>query len=95
MGIFIYDKRSELLKGYKYMNNTHLLLIDLDFNYYLPLENTSKMAFIIDDPTFIKKIAKRNLDGLKMDKDYLEILDVASKMTDDNNPILFIYEFKD
>ena len=99
MGIFFYDKRNETLKGFNKMNNTHLMFVMqryyYDFDYYLPLENTDKMVFFIEDPYFIKHIVRHNSDELKKDKDYTELRDIADKMTDDNNPILFIYEFKD
>ena len=99
VGIFIYDMLNETLIGYENMKITYLKFVmapyDFDFDYYLPLENTDKIVFFIEDPLFIKRIVERNPDKLKQDKDYLELMDIVSKMTDDNNPILFIYDFKD
>lgn len=99
LGMFFYDKHNETLKGYKEMINTHLMYVMecyyYGFYYCLPLENTDKMVFIIEDPSFIKIVADPSYDSFKQDKDYLEIMNLASKMTKDNNPMLLIYEFKD
>ena len=69
------------------------------FLYYLPLEGTDKIVFCINDPSFIKHTVEHALehtpDIIKKDEDYFEMLDIANKMTEDNNPVLFIYEFKD
>ena len=99
IGIFIYDKQNETLKGYEKMNNTHLSFVMQSYKdaskYFLPLENSEKMVFIIEDPSFIKRIVDRNPEELKKDKDYKQLSEIAQKMTDDNNPVLFIYEYKD
>jgi len=53
------------------------------------------MVFVIEDPSFIKRIVDRNSEKVKQDKDYKQLSEIADKMTNDNNPLLFIYEFKD
>lgn len=101
-GLFFYDKRNDGLVGYESVLNSKICL---GFNYYRPLENTSKVVFTIDEPSTIKEIAERI--SKDPDNDILkrmcsvcpnavkEIIDLASKVGDDNNPVLFIYEFKD
>ena len=92
LGLFIYDKSKDILKGYKQMLNTKVANL---FPTYLILENTDKIVFSIDDPSFIKHAVKRIPDEMKTDNKYSEILEIADKLTDENNPVLFIYEFKD
>ena len=108
LGFFLYDKKHDTLTGYRLMRNSDLFPLAREvFNNYLPLENTDKIVFSFEDPSFIKDMATlitANPDKLKekikkMREEYPEsvekVLSIASKMTDDNNPVLFIYEFKD
>lgn len=103
--IFIYDKKSEVLTGYKQILNSKFSPIFREsFIYYLPLENTDKIVCYIEDPSFIKQIVKKmaeHPDNIKIkemkDKhpDLIkEIINIESKITEDSNPLLFIYEFK-
>ena len=66
IGIFMYDKNEETLKGYKKVIITHLnyVMHYYFFKYYLPLENTGKMVFIVNDPSLIKSIASLPSDDL-------------------------------
>lgn len=103
--IFIYDKKSEALTGYKQILNSKFSPIFREpFIYYIPLENTDKIVCYIEDPSFIKQIVKKmaeHPDNIKIkemkDKhpDLIkEIINIESKLTEDSNPLLFIYEFK-
>lgn len=104
IGVFIYDKEYNTLTGYKQILNSKLSpFIEYPFNYYFPLENTNKIICSIDDPVFIKHIAEQIIEypdkakiiSNKHPKLVEEIINIGSKMTEDNNPVLFIYEFKD
>ncbi|WP_106832093.1 6-bladed beta-propeller [Parabacteroides pacaensis] len=104
-GIFLYDKKDDSLTGYKQIFNSKLNpFIKYPLTFYFPIENTNKIVFYIDDPSFIKHIANQIIEypdekikKIKNTNPQLikEILNVGNKMTDDNNPVLFIYEFKD
>ena len=104
MGIFIYNKNTDVLKGYKQIQNTKLPIIDYPFIYYIPIENTNKIACSIDEPSFIKHIAEQinnnpNSDKIKEIKSKYpnlikEITTIGEKIVDENNPLLFIYELK-
>nr|WP_158712927.1 6-bladed beta-propeller [Parabacteroides pacaensis] len=104
-GICLYDKKNNVLMGYKQMINSTLGPMNYPFTFYFLLENTNKIVCSIEDPSFIKRIAKRltehsdEIEIKKVKKEHPEyvkvIMNLGSKMTDDNNPVLFIYEFKD
>lgn len=105
MGTFVYDKNNDALIGYKQILNSILSLFGYSFTYYLPLENTNKIVFSIEDPSFIKRSADKiaeypdNMKIKEMNSKHpeliKEIITIGGKMTEDNNPVLFIYEFKD
>ncbi|WP_106832089.1 6-bladed beta-propeller [Parabacteroides pacaensis] len=104
-GICLYDKTANILTGYKQMiNSTWNPLFNDLFTFYFPLENTNKIVCSIDEPSYIKKIADLiiaqpdKIEAKKFKKEHPklveEIIHIGSKMTEDNNPVLFIYEFK-
>lgn len=104
-GVFLYDKKNDALTGYKKILNSKLDPFNQDpFTYYFALGNTNKIVCSIEDPSYIKraadKMVKEPTDKMKevmntYPKFVEEVIRIGSKMTDDNNPILFIYEFKD
>ncbi|WP_106832092.1 6-bladed beta-propeller [Parabacteroides pacaensis] len=103
--IFLYDKKNDVLTGYKQILNSKLgPFIKSSFTFYFPVENTNKIVCYINDPSFIKHITKQIVDNpdkkikkIKNSHPKLieEIINLGNKITDDSNPVLFIYEFKD
>ncbi|MDH6314128.1 hypothetical protein M2137_002922 [Parabacteroides sp. PFB2-10] len=103
IGVFLYDKRKDILTGYREMRHSLWDVIgDYPLPFYSPLENTNKIVYSFNDPSFIKQIADNisirpeNVNKLSNinPKFIEEILSIGGRMTEDNNPILFIYEFK-
>lgn len=104
-GVFVYDKKNDVLTGYKQILNSKLPIIEYPFIYYFPIENTNKIVCSIDEPSFIKHMAAQivahpDTDKIKKMRNKYpkmieEIIKIGEKITEDNNPVLFIYELKD
>ena len=92
LGLFLYDKKNDVLNGYNQMLNEKW---GATFFTYMPLDNTNNIICTIDDPSSIKHAVEHMPADKKADKKYSEMLDIVSTLTDENNPILFIYEFDD
>ena len=103
---FLYDKRKDILTGYKKILHSRLKFVaDYFFSYFLPVENTSMIACIFNEPGYIRGTAEwiteepddKEIKELRdNDPDLLkEIVDLGNKMTNENNPVLCIYSFKD
>lgn len=106
LGIFLYDKRKNELTGNKQILNSKLMpVLNYPLYYYLPVGNTDMFACPIDEPAFIKHIAKQISNHLnkpevkEIQSKYPglieEIINIGNRMTEDNNPLLIIYEFKE
>lgn len=91
-GIFICNSRSKELKGYQYMVNPGW---GVEFRSYVTLGNTDKIICTIDDPSHIKNAVERIPEERKTDQRFTEIVEVVAKLNEENNPILFIYDFID
>ena len=109
-GLFLYDKKKDALTGYKQLlNSSFTPIVDYKFSYYLPVQNTNKIACSLNEdlhePALLKNIAKHVSDqpdhpeAKKMRNNYPglleEIVKIGSQITDESNPVLFIYNFKD
>jgi hypothetical protein len=81
--IFVYDKYTKVLKGYKNVINKHLH--ENSYLSYHPLESSDKIAFEVD-PAFIR--ISSNLHDEKLSE-------ISGKLIPDSNPVLFIYDLKD
>lgn len=92
LGLFIYDKKNDILNASEQIMDSNL---GTYFSNYILLENTDKVVCAIEDPTYIKHAAKRIPEEKKNDERFQLVLDIANKLTEENNPVLFIYEFKD
>ena len=110
LGLFIYDKKKDVLTGYKQLlNSSFKPLIEYEFSYYLTIQNTNMIACSLNEDLFepraLKRIAKNLTDepdhpeAIEMRNKYPglleEIVKIGSQITDESNPVLFIYEFKD
>lgn len=91
LGPFLYDKENNVLNGYEYIQNAKWGTM---FSSYMPLDNTNKIICFIDDPSFIQDAVEHMPESKKNDERFSEMLNIAEKLTEENNPILFIYEFK-
>ena len=90
-GLFLYDKSKDLLNGYRQLQYTKW---GMPFYSYMPLENTCKIVCSIDDPSFIKHSIEHDPPIERTSELFLQLYELSSKLVEDNNPVLFIYEFK-
>lgn len=110
LGLFLYDKKKDTLTGYKQLlNSSFTPVVEYKFSYYLPIQNTNKIVCSLDEdlyePAILQTMAKQVSDqpdhpeAKKMRDKYPgileEIVKIGSQITDESNPVLFIYEFKD
>ncbi len=91
LGLFVYDKQQDVLKGYKEISNT--LLHDVFYDY-VPLENTDRIVCAIENPSYIRRIPSFLSDEDIASGKYSDLIEISSKIVDESNPVLFIYEFK-
>lgn len=91
LGMYIHDKESNTTKGFKEVLNTKL---NIPFHSYMLLENTQNIICSIDDPSYIKRFIERLSEKEKQNPKYSEHAKIAKELVDENNPVLFIYEFK-
>jgi len=89
IALYVYNKNSNELNGFKTIANSTL---KLNNNSFYPLNNSNKIASIISPSVLssVKKIAKA-----RKEFDNFELLKLAEKVKDEDNPILILYEFKD
>ena len=89
IALYVYDKKNYELNGFKTIANSTL---KLNNNSFYPLNNSNKIASIISPSVLsaVKKTAKA-----RKDFDNFELLRLAEKVKDEDNPILILYEFKD
>ena len=89
IALYVYDKKNYELNGFKTIANSTL---KLNNNSFYPLNNSNKIASIISPSVLsaVKKTAKA-----RKDFDNFELLRIAEKVKDEDNPILILYEFKD
>jgi hypothetical protein len=82
---FVYDKSTDVLKGYKKIICSQSNQIRL--GVYFPVENSNKIAYMIM-PYHIDSAISYHKSGEKDDK----LSEIAENLEKDNNPVLFIYE---
>jgi hypothetical protein len=93
LGFFLYDKKDDLLTAYRL--GLEYSKWNFDFQSFLPLENTNKIVCSIDNPSRLKSWFDSLSNEQKKDKRAEVVTTWISKLVDENNPVLFIYEFKE
>jgi hypothetical protein len=80
--VFFYDKKTDILTGYRKFKFSKAMEIELSYQPYLPIANTDKIAYSIEAAEFAT---------------YYKLPDGSSfpeGLDRDSNPVLLIYELK-
>jgi hypothetical protein len=89
VAIFVFDKKTKVLNGYKTIYNSKIRVSN---NSYFPIGNNCKKIASVFNPLYLSNAKEYS----KKDPNYdnHELLKLAEKVNEEDNPILILYEIK-
>lgn len=89
LGVFVYDKQSRRLDGYRFILNSSL---QGGTSHYLPINNSSQIVQILQPSQFKQYIDSRQKREKNMNQLNLIYKNVYQNLNNEDNPILIIYK---